>query len=101
MDDLTNTKAEDIVNGNLKIRIKHGICILELTSEEIEKIYSDYMFLRDAILSLINPEVADKSDLDFSNKTYKEYIKKYFQENPMSNSKDFLNNIFGEQLQYG
>jgi hypothetical protein len=80
------------------IEIKSGLFEITLKKEEVKQLYEDNQFLRDAILSVLNPEVADKSDLPFDSKTYLSYLKTYFYEKQYGYNAEFIEQIFSKKL---
>lgn len=77
------------------ITIKEGIWEIDLTKDDVQELYTDVCFLRNAVLSLINPEVCNKSDIPYSSSQYKELLKEYFlRERQLNYSNEFLQSVF-------
>lgn len=67
---------------------------MDLTIEEIEKMYRDIQFLEDVALVLANPKVVENSDVPYREEDAKALLKHYFieQERPA----DFVEAVFGK-----
>lgn len=77
------------------ITIKAGIWEIDLSKEDVTQMYHDLVFLQNAVLSLLNPEVCDKGwDHPFTSEQYKELLKEYFTERELNYSNEFLKAIF-------
>ena len=77
------------------ITIKEGIWEIDLSTEEVQEIYNDVVFLRNAVLSLLNPTVANAADLPYNTDQYKQLLKDYFlKERDLNYNKEFLQSIF-------
>ena len=75
------------------ISVKTGIGHIEYTEKDLSKEIQDLYFLKDAVLTLINPKVAEKSDLPFDKEQVLKYLKEMFLDTGGYN-KDFINKIF-------
>jgi hypothetical protein len=75
------------------ITFHSGLFDVTMTADQVRQMYEDVQWLEDAVLSLLNPSVAEKADLPFTNKTYKEQLEYYFSERKHYNQ-DFITNIF-------
>ena len=62
---------------------------------ELTDLYNDYSFLADSVLVLLNPEVAEKSDLPFNKEETIKHLKEFFKEGK-SYDKEFIDKIFAK-----
>lgn len=85
----------------MAITIKHGANLITLTADQIEKLYADRAFLMDSVLTLINPEAADRSDLPFDLALTRQMIEEFFNEEPRGYSQEFINTIFAAPKENG
>jgi hypothetical protein len=76
------------------ITIQTGMFEVTLSKEEVKELYEDTDFLEQAILAVLNPVEAAKSDLRFAPEQYRELLKVYFLEKDRGYSIEFLKKIF-------
>lgn len=77
-----------------KITFKTSVFEVTLKKEEVKDIYEENEFLKDAILVLLNPKVADESDIPILSKDVKNDLKHFFMNKSNTYNKEFLEQIF-------
>ena len=64
------------------VTFDHGMGELTISIEEISKALYDLTFMDDAVLTILNPALAEKSwDFPFDEKTTRKHLLEYYQEN--------------------
>lgn len=71
----------------------HGIFEGEYTKNELETIINDLDFFTEAFLILLNPEVAEKSDIPFNRNEVISHARSYFSKENNWN-RNFINEVF-------
>lgn len=78
--------------------VKIGIGTIVYTDQELRKEIEDLIFLRDAFLTLLNPEVCEKSDLPFDLQDTLKFAKEMYQEST-TYSQDFIERCFEGKIE--
>lgn len=77
------------------VLVKNGIGHIEFTEKELADEISDFEFLKDAFLIILNEEVATKSDIPYSKEQVLEYAKDLYMKT--NYCKDFIESCFSEK----
>jgi len=74
------------------IEVKIGLCSATYTHQEIEQKLHELVFFQEALLTLINPDEASKSDLPFNREQIMRKAKPMYE--GCGYSQEFINKIF-------
>lgn len=77
----------------MNISISIGCGVIEYTGAELEKEISDLIFLRDAVLVLLNPQVCESSDLPYNREQVVSMLQDMYKEG-RSYSQEFIKQVF-------
>ncbi len=99
MIDVTFASAdlEEIAKSEQTITLKMGIFIRTFTKQEVYDMFLDLEFLEEAYLSLVNPDYARKTDLNYYPEDYAKKAEEYFMRNKHGFAMDFLEKIFKKE----